>query len=204
MSLSFTHRFVQATSDRTLILFHGTGGNEDSLLDIGHELDPHANLLSPRGKVLENGMPRFFRRLREGIIDEQDIAIQSQDLSNFIAEACKEYSLNTEKLCAVGYSNGANIAASILLLHPKSFTHAVLLRSMLPLTPVTPPNLIDHHILMLSGEHDTMVKQSQVTDLQAIFISAGADTVLTWRPTGHSLDMGDIFATKEWVQNTLL
>src|ERR1700730_402337 len=120
----FIHKFVPGTSGRTLILLHGTGGTESDLIDLGRGLDPEAALLSPRGKVLENGMPRFFRRLAEGIFDEEDLIFRTHELANFVQTAAERYAFKQSKAIAVGYSNGANIAGSILLLRPGTFEGA--------------------------------------------------------------------------------
>src|SRR5688572_21722205 len=130
-TLGFIHEFVPGTSTRTLLLLHGTGGNESDLIPLGQALDPGAALLSPRGKVLENGMPRFFRRLAEGVFDEQDVIKRAHELADFIVEAGNAYKLT--KPIAVGFSNGANIAAAILLLRPEALNGAILLRAMVPL-----------------------------------------------------------------------
>src|SRR6476646_3067578 len=115
----FLHEFVRGKSDRTLLLWHGTGGNERDLIPLGREIDPDASLLSPRGKILENGMPRFFRRLAEGVFDLEDLKYRTNELAEFIAAAGEHYGFAADKLVAVGYSNGANIAASLLLLRPE-------------------------------------------------------------------------------------
>src|SRR6202162_3025343 len=123
-SEDFIHQFAPGTSGRTLVLLHGTGGTESDLLQLGHSLDPEAALLSPRGKVLENGMPRFFRRLSEGVFDEEDLIFRTHELANFIHVAAEQYGFGQSKALAVGYSNGANIAGSILLLRPETFQGA--------------------------------------------------------------------------------
>src|SRR4029077_1658625 len=137
----FLHEFVPGTSERTLLLLHGTGGNERDLIPLGRELDPNASLLSPRGKVLENGMPRFFRRLAEGVFDLEDLKERTHELADFVVSAAAHYKIDIKNITAVGYSNGANIAASMLLLRPEILPAAVLFRAMVPLTPKTQPNL---------------------------------------------------------------
>src|SRR5437868_10373853 len=129
----FIHEFAPGSSARTLLLLHGTGGNERDLIPLGHDLDPNASLLSPRGKVLENGMPRFFRRLAEGIFDLEDLQKRTHELADFVTSAAEHYKIDTQKIVAVGYSNGANIAASMLLLRPEVLSAAILFRAMVPL-----------------------------------------------------------------------
>src|SRR6266540_1154198 len=129
----FIHEFVPGTSHWTLLLLHGTGGNERDLIPLGRELDPNASLLSPRGKILENGMPRFFRRLAEGVFDLEDLKTRTNELADFVDAAMRHYELAADHIVGVGYSNGANIAASILLLRPKIMHAAILFRAMLPL-----------------------------------------------------------------------
>src|SRR6187401_1497622 len=133
MTPDFIHQFVPGSSNRTLLLLHGTGGNERDLIPLGRELDPNAALLSPRGKVLENGMPRFFRRLAEGMFDLDDLKARTSELASFIEAARKEYQLGP--VIALGFSNGANIAASLLLTQPDVLAGAILLRAMLPFEP---------------------------------------------------------------------
>src|SRR4026209_2924110 len=129
----FIHDCVPGSSSRTLLLLHGTGGNERDLIPLGRELDPNASLLSPRGKILENGMPRFFRRLAEGVFDLEDLKARTHELADFVLAAAREYGFDAGRVFAAGYSNGANIAASSLLLRPGMLAGAVLLRPMVPL-----------------------------------------------------------------------
>ncbi|HJX26089.1 MAG TPA: hypothetical protein VJ252_08025, partial [Chthoniobacterales bacterium] len=136
----FIHEFVPGTSGRTLLLLHGTGGNEHDLLPLGRVLDPTAALLSPRGKILENGMPRFFRRLAEGVFDLEDLKKRTHELADFVAASAEQYQFAADKLVAVGYSNGANIAGSMLLLRPETFRTAILFRAMVPLVPENLPD----------------------------------------------------------------
>src|SRR6266446_2096623 len=137
----FIHDFVPGSSNRTLLLLHGTGGNERDLIPLGRELDPNASLLSPRGKVLENGMPRFFRRLAEGVFDLDDLRKRTLELADFVASAAQHYEIDIKRIVGIGYSNGANILASILLLRPEILSAAILLRVMVPLVPKTTPDL---------------------------------------------------------------
>src|SRR6266496_3544599 len=137
----FIHEFIPGSLERTLLLLHGTGGNERDLIPLGRELDPTAALLSPRGKVLENGIPRFFRRLAEGVFDLQDLKNRTNELADFLIAAAQRYKVDIKNITAVGYSNGANIAASMLLLRPQILSAAILFRALVPLTPETRPNL---------------------------------------------------------------
>src|SRR5712671_8177926 len=137
----FIQEFVPGTSNRTLLLLHGTGGNERDLIALGRELDPNAALLSPRGKVLENGMPRFFRRLAEGVFDLEDLKTRTNELADFVTAAARHYKLASDHIVAVGFSNGANIAASLLLLRPEIMHGAILFRAMVPLNPENLPDL---------------------------------------------------------------
>src|SRR5207237_6969726 len=150
----FMHEFIPGSSARTVLLLHGTGGNERDLIPLGHELDPNASLLSPRGKVLENGMPRFFRRLAEGVFDLEDLRKRTHELADFVLSAADYYKIDIKRIVAVGYSNGANIAAGILLLRPEMLSAAILFRAMVPLVPETKPNLSSKLIWFGAGSHD--------------------------------------------------
>ncbi|HEY5769720.1 MAG TPA: alpha/beta hydrolase, partial [Terrimicrobium sp.] len=155
---AFAHRFIPiGKKSPVLLLLHGTGGNEDDLLDLGRSLHPGAALLSPRGKVLENGMPRFFRRLAEGVFDEADLIQRTHELADFVAAAAAEYELQTRKIVAVGYSNGANMAASMLLLRPETLSGAVLLRAMLPIVPEGMPDLTGIPVFLAVGKQDAFI-----------------------------------------------
>jgi phospholipase/carboxylesterase len=157
--LNFIHRFVPGAdaSQPALLLLHGTGGNEEDLLPLGQAIQKGAALLSPRGQVLENGMPRFFRRITEGVFDQQDLKLRTDQLRTFIEEAGAAYGLSSRKPVAVGFSNGANIAASLLLRHPDALAGAILIRAMVPFIPETAPNLREKPILLLSGTADGIV-----------------------------------------------
>src|SRR5881398_8668 len=150
----FIHEFISGGSSRTLLLLHGTGGNERDLIPLGRALDPNASLLGPRGKVLENGMPRFFRRLAEGVFDLQDLKYRTNELADFVTAAAQHYGFATDQLVAVGYSNGANIAASMVLLRPEALPSAILFRAMVPLYPQTQPNLSSVRVWIGAGTND--------------------------------------------------
>src|SRR5947199_7332187 len=157
----FIHEFVPGSSSRTLLLLHGTGGNERDLIPLGRELDPGAALLSPRGKVLENGMPRFFRRLAEGVFDLEDLKIRTTELADFVAAAAQHYGFAADNVVAAGYSNGANIAASLLLLRPEILSAAILFRAMVPLAPDTLPNLSSMRVWIGAGTDDPIIPTSE-------------------------------------------
>ena len=192
-SLSYTHRYEPATQPGSppLLLLHGTGGNETDLLPIGRQIAPGAALLSPRGDVNENGMPRFFRRLAEGVFDQKEVAQRTQALADFLAAAATRYGFNAGQLNALGYSNGANIAASLLLLRPETLAGAVLLRPMVVLDPASLPNLQGKRIAILSGRHDPIVPVEHPEKLAATFRQAGAKVDLHWLETGHQLTAED-------------
>lgn len=160
--LDFIHHFVPgvAGSERVLLLLHGTGGDESDLIPLGRDLDPTAALLSPRGKVLENGMPRFFRRFAEGVFDEKDVVRRAHELADFVLAAADKYSFELSRLTAVGYSNGANIAAAMMLLRPEVLPSAVLLRAMLPLSNPPVPDLAGKRVLLSAGETDPIIPLS--------------------------------------------
>jgi predicted esterase len=203
--LGFIHRFIPGQDmppARVLLLLHGTGGNENDLIPIGQDIDPSAALLSLRGKVLENGMPRFFRRLAEGVFDEEDVIFRANELADFIAEAAAKYEFDPQRVTAVGYSNGANIAAAVLLLRPGTFRSAVLFRAMVPLTPATQPELAQTRALICAGKHDPIVPVENVELLAATLREAGADVTLRFEEAGHQLVFVEIAAAKNWLRES--
>jgi phospholipase/carboxylesterase len=197
----FIHKFVPGSSERTLILLHGTGGTESDMLGLGRTLDPDAALLSPRGKVLENGMPRFFRRLAEGVFDEEDLIFRTHELANFIQTAAESYAFNQNKAIAVGYSNGANIAGSILLLRPGTFQGAALLRPMVPLTPENLPELNGAPVLVAAGNHDPIVPVENARELVALLRRSGADVTVFFENAGHGLTETTVTTAKRWLKD---
>jgi len=197
----FIHEFVPGSSERTLLLLHGTGGNERDLVPLGRELDPNASLLSPRGKVFENGMPRFFRRLAEGVFDLEDLKYRTNELADFVTAAAQHYGFVTDQLVAIGYSNGANIAASLLLLRPGTLSAAILFRAMVPLIPETQPNLSSAHVWIGAGAHDPIVATSETKRLAELLRNARADVAMHYFPAGHELTPADIKGAREWMEN---
>jgi predicted esterase len=203
--LGFTHRYVPSLdkgdkAGLTLLLLHGTGGNEDDLLTLGHELDSSAGLLSPRGKILEGGrIPRFFRRLAEGVFDIEDLKFRTHELAGFVDEASRIYGFDARKVIAVGYSNGANIAASILFLKPQTLSSAILFRAMVPLVPDNLPDLSDKRIFMSSGLRDPIATRQEAETLSGLLKQARAVVDLQWQNSGHELTQDDVHAAKQWL-----
>src|SRR5262245_61512216 len=195
----FIHEFVPGTSPRTLLLLHGTGGNERDLIPLGRELDPNAALLSPRGKILENGMPRFFRRLAEGVFDLEDLKYRANELAAFVSAAGQHYRFARDNLIAVGYSNGANIAAAMLLLRPEILPTAILFRAMVPLDPDKLPNLSSARIWIGAGDQDPIVPPSETKELVELLRRAGADVTIRFAEAGHGLTNGDLESARYWL-----
>ncbi|WP_428032651.1 alpha/beta hydrolase [Ancylobacter sp.] len=198
--LSFVHRFEPATRQDVapLLLLHGTGGDENDLIPLGDMIAPGAALLSPRGKVLEGGMPRFFRRLREGVFDEDDVRARAAELAAFIAEARAAYGLAAP--IAVGFSNGANIAAALLLTQPKVLAGAILIRAMVPLAVPPAADLAGKRVLLLSGATDPIVPENNAVRLAGQLRAAGADLDHRTLPAGHGLSQGDLTLARAWLQ----
>ncbi len=199
--LDFIHRFEPGKDPAapTLLLLHGTGGDENDLLSLGRAISPGSALLSLRGKVLENGMPRFFRRLGEGVFDLEDLHRRTAELAHFLGLAAHRYKFDFDSLIAVGFSNGANIAVSLLLSSPEKLAGAVLIRAMVPFVPATLPRLKGKRILLLSGQLDPIVHVQQPDELASTFRSAGADVTLHWEPTGHGLTEADVSISAKWL-----
>lgn len=201
--LSFVHVYQPAPSSPsppspTLLLLHGTGGDENDLLPLG-ALMPGANLLSPRGQVLEHGKPRFFRRLAEGVFDVDDLRRRAADLARFVGEAAAAYGFDPSRVYALGFSNGANIASATALLHPGIFRGTVLFRAMVPLEPDPLPTLPDFRALISNGRTDPLVSIEETERLARLLQRAGADVELHWQPAGHQLMPTDFNAARTWL-----
>ena len=194
--LAYIHRYEPGRDPARapLLLLHGTGGDETDLLPLGREIAPGAALLSPRGNVLEGDMPRFFRRYREGLFDEDDVRRRANELSHFVAEARRAYGL--ARPMALGYSNGANIAAAVLLLHPKTLAGAILLRATTPLTEPPKPDLSGIPVMILSGLSDPVIARSGAETLARALARAGAQVERVELTAGHGLTQADVERAK--------
>jgi predicted esterase len=182
----------------TLLLLHGTGGDEHDMLPLGG-LMPGANLLSPRGQVLEQGKPRFFRRLAEGVFDLDDLRRRAGDVAQFVTAAAAAYGFDASRVYAMGFSNGANIASAVALLHPGVLRGAVLLRGMVPLEPDPLPALGGFGVLISNGKMDPIVSPEETERLAKLFQRAGAAVELHWQPAGHQLMPTDFNAARTWL-----
>jgi predicted esterase len=201
MKHDFVHVFhPPVTPDApVLLLLHGTGADEHDLLPLAERLLPDAGILSPRGKVLERGMPRFFRRLAEGVFDIDDLKLRTQELAEFVAASSKAHNFSTEKIIAVGFSNGANIAGALLLLRPDVLGGAILFRAMVPLVPETLLQIPKTPVLISNGKTDPLVAAAETERLAALLRSAGADVAVSWQAAGHELTEGDVTTAREWL-----
>jgi phospholipase/carboxylesterase len=199
-TLSFTHRFEpgRVPGRPPLLMLHGTGGDEADLLPVGRAVAPGSALLSPRGKVLERGMPRFFRRLAEGVFDEADVVRRAHELADFVAEARGAYGL--EPPVAIGFSNGANIAAAVLLLRPEALAGAALLRAMMPLAEPGAVHLTGKPVLLISGADDPIVPAENAARLAALLVDAGAEVCHETLPVGHGLSQEDLALARGWLE----
>ena len=204
-ALGFVHRYLPPTThaeraaSTTLLMLHGTGGDEDDLIPLGRSLLPGAGILSPRGKVLEGGAPRFFRRIRPGVFDLEDLARQTDALAAFIDGAATTYRLDRDRIIAVGFSNGANIAASLLLKRGAHVRGAVLLSPMLPFEPDALPDLSSVSVFIGAGEHDPMAPRETVARLESVLREAGADVTMHWTKGGHAITKEELAAAQEWM-----
>ena len=198
-ALDFIHEFVPGSSKRTLLLLHGTGGNEHDLIPLGREIDPAAAILSPRGKVLEDGMPRFFRRLAEGIFDEEDLKRRTHELADFVGAAAQHYEFAADEIVATGYSNGANIAAGLLLLRPETLRAAILFRAMVPLVPEKLPDLSSARVWIGAGNQDPIIPTSETQRLVDLLRSARAGVTIRFVNAGHSLTKAEVETASLWL-----
>ena len=203
--LTFVHKFVPAARPDapTLLLLHGTGGNEHDLLDLGALLWPGAGYLSPRGKVLEQGMPRFFRRTAPGVFDLEDLQLRTSELAGFVTAAAGIYGFDPGRVVAAGYSNGANIAADLIVTHPGVLAGAVLFHALLAREPTVTPDLAGLPVFLSGGLADSLIDPSQTKRLATVLENAGATVTLHWAPGGHGLGAAEVTAAQEWLATML-
>ncbi|WP_050613725.1 alpha/beta hydrolase [Bacillus testis] len=194
------HIFKKGTKadGTTLLLLHGTGGTETDLLPIAEMIDPEANVLSVRGNVLENGMPRFFRRLEEGVFDEEDLLLRTDELNDFLIEASEKYGFDRNLIVAIGYSNGANIAASLLFHHRYALKGAILLHPMVPRRGVELPDLTGTAVFISAGTNDPICPKSEARELRDLLDGAHASVQLQWEDYGHQLTQSEIMLAGQW------
>ena len=203
-AFGYVHRYLPPSGDdpRTLLLLHGTGGDENDLVPLGQMLAPDAGILSPRGTVNENGAARFFKRLAEGVFDVEDLHARTKDLVAFIGGAASQYHFDPSQVVAVGFSNGANIAGSVLLSSPKTLNSAVLFRPMVPYVPEAPASLEGHRVYIGAGESDTIVSRLHPERLAEMLRVLGAEVTLNWQPAGHALTRADVSSAYDWLNPT--
>jgi phospholipase/carboxylesterase len=200
--IGFIHRFVPAedkASAETLVVLHGTGGDENDLIGIGQRIAPGAAILSPRGNVLENGAPRFFKRLAEGVFDPKEVRSRSEELARFIRAAISQYGLNPERVFALGFSNGANVASTVMFIEPRLLRGAILLRPMVVFELDEPPDLSAAGVLISAGRMDPIVPTESVERLVELFEASHAEVTLKWQLGGHNLLPSEIREAAEWL-----
>lgn len=190
-------------SNRTLLLLHGTGGTESDLIPLGKMIDSEANILSCRGSVSENGMPRFFKRLAEGVFDEEDLILRTKELNEFIREASETYQFNREEVVAIGYSNGANIAGSLLVHFEESLKAAILHHPMVPRRGNQIPNMVDLPVFIGAGKNDPICKPEETEDLAELLKKAGATVSIHWESYGHQLTQSEAQAAADWYKREI-
>lgn len=199
---SFVHEYVPAPSGGdavTFLMLHGTGGDERALLHLGPELDEGAGMLAPRGKVVEAGQNRYFRRFAEGVFDVDDLRARAGELAGWVRAAAAAHGFDRTRVVAVGYSNGANMAASLLLLEPGLLAGAVLFRPMVPFEPERRPRLRGTAVLIAAGRGDEVVPADQPEKLATLLRFSGADVTLHWDNAGHAVDRREIAAARAWL-----
>ncbi|MGY3715869.1 alpha/beta hydrolase [Sutcliffiella cohnii] len=187
-------------SKPTLLMLHGTGGNELDLLPLAGMIDDEASVLSVRGNVLENGMPRFFRRLAEGVFDEEDLVFRTKELNDFLNEAAEKYNFQRDNVIAIGYSNGANIAASLLFHYKNALKGAILHHPMVPRKGIELPDLTGTPVFIAAGTNDPICSPMESAELQKLLDDAGANVELHWENRGHQLTQEEVQAAAKWYQ----
>lgn len=187
-----------------LVLFHGTGGTERDLLPLAQAISPTSSVLSVRGNVLENGMPRFFRRLAEGIFDEEDLIFRTKELYDFLDQAAVEHGFDRNNLVAIGYSNGANIAGSLLFHYPDALRAAILHHPMVPLRGIQLPDLSGIPVFIGAGQNDPICSPQETEELLKLLSEAGSTVAVHWEQAGHQLTRSEVEAAGTWFKTNLV
>jgi phospholipase/carboxylesterase len=197
------HIFQKGTNlaKPTFLLLHGTGGTESDLLPLAGMIDEEASVLSVRGNVLENGMPRFFRRLAEGVFDEEDLVFRTKELNQFLDESALKYGFDRDHILAIGYSNGANIAASLLFHYGNALKGAILHHPMVPRRGIELPDLTGKSVFIAAGTNDPICSPEESSELQSLLEQANAKVELHWENRGHQLTAEEVKAAAQWYQN---
>ncbi len=197
----FVHTYVPGKTTTTLLLLHGTGGDERSLLPMARVIDEGAATLAVRGNVLENGMPRFFRRFAEGVFDIEDLKFRANELAGFLGWASRGYGFSPVSLSALGYSHGANLGAALLLLRPEVLGRAILFRPTMPLVPETVPDLSGKSVFISAGRRDEMTPRAKTEELEEFLKAAGAEVTINWEEATHSMTRHDIEKAASWLRS---
>lgn len=197
------HVFKRGRGATTLLLLHGTGGTEEDLLPVAKMIDPSASVLGVKGNVTENGMPRFFRRLAEGVFDEEDLIFRTGELQQFLAEASRDHGFDRDNVVAIGYSNGANIAASLLFHYERPLKGAVLLHPMVPRRNVALPDLSGIPVLVSAGRNDPLCEPQETEELARLLNGAGGNVDIRWHDAGHQLTKSEVMTAADWYKETL-
>jgi len=200
------HIFQQGsdTNAPVLLLLHGTGGNERDLLPLAQIISPSSSVLSVRGNVLENGMPRFFRRLAEGVFDEEDLIFRTKELNDFLDQAAAEHQFDRSNIVAVGYSNGANIAGSLLFHYKDALRGAILHHPMVPRRGIELPQLSGIPVFIGAGKNDPISPAQETEELNQLLSAAGASVELHWEHFGHQLSPSEVDAAAKWFQRNFV
>ena len=182
----------------TLFMLHGTGGTEMDLVPIAERISPGSSVLSVRGNVLENGMPRFFKRLSEGVFDEEDLKYRTEELRDFLVEAARKYGFDRRNVLAIGYSNGANIAGSLLFHYENVLAGAILLHPMVPIRDIQLPGMPNLPVFIGAGRNDPICPPEETEELAGMLADRNADVTLHWENYGHQLTYAEIDAAANW------
>lgn len=199
--MTMQHVINKGQNDTTLLLLHGTGGNEHDMLPLAQLIDDQANVLSVRGNVSENGMPRFFKRIAEGIFDEEDLIKRTHELNDFVTQAAQDNTLDRSKVVAIGYSNGANIAASLMYHDKDALNAAILFHPMVPLRNIELPDLTGEKVFIGAGVNDPISPKEETEELAAALKNAGAEVEIFWHQSGHSLTQEEVQNAAAWYKS---